>query len=51
MAHIAWMHEGKLPRKLVGGKGASLSDLIAAGFPVPIGFCVTAESYRYFVAQ
>jgi phosphoenolpyruvate synthase/pyruvate phosphate dikinase len=25
---------------LVGGKGANLAELIAAGFPVPGGFCV-----------
>ncbi|WP_245572661.1 phosphoenolpyruvate synthase [Actinokineospora enzanensis] len=30
----------------VGGKGANLGELIAAGFPVPDGFVVTAESYR-----
>ena len=31
---------------LVGGKGANLGELIAAGLPVPGGFCVTAEAYR-----
>jgi pyruvate,water dikinase len=30
----------------VGGKGASLGELTAAGFPVPPGFVVTAEAYR-----
>ena len=29
-----------IPR--VGGKGANLGELIAAGLPVPGGFCVTA---------
>ncbi|MCC6315962.1 MAG: hypothetical protein IT337_18335, partial [Thermomicrobiales bacterium] len=28
-------------RAEVGGKGASLADLVAAGFPVPPGFAVT----------
>ncbi|HLF71163.1 MAG TPA: PEP/pyruvate-binding domain-containing protein [Dehalococcoidia bacterium] len=51
MSHIAWMQEGKLERAHVGGKGASLSDLIAGGFPVPEGFCVTADGYRYFVSS
>jgi pyruvate,water dikinase len=29
----------------VGGKGANLGELVAAGFPVPDGFVVTAEAY------
>ena len=31
---------------LVGGKAANLGELIAAGLPVPGGFCVTTEAYR-----
>ncbi|MBK8540733.1 MAG: hypothetical protein IPL60_12125 [Ardenticatenia bacterium] len=34
----------------VGGKGASLARLAAAGLPVPPGFHVTTEAYRSFVA-
>jgi pyruvate,water dikinase len=48
MTYIAWMNQGKLAREQVGGKGAALSDLAAAGFNVPAGFCVTADAYRYF---
>jgi pyruvate,water dikinase len=33
----------------VGGKGANLSELTRAGFPVPPGFCVTTAAYRDFV--
>lgn len=33
-------------RALVGGKAAGLGRLIAGGFPVPGGICVTTESYR-----
>ncbi|MGD9405630.1 MAG: PEP/pyruvate-binding domain-containing protein [Anaerolineae bacterium] len=33
----------------VGGKGASLSRLVAAGLPVPDGFHVTTAAYRRFV--
>src|SRR3712207_6011754 len=29
-----------------GGKGANLGELIAAGFTVPPGFCVTTAAYR-----
>src|ERR671930_99175 len=35
----------------VGGKGASLARLVAAGLPVPPGFHVTTEAYRRFIAQ
>ena len=34
----------------VGGKGASLARLAAAGLPVPPGFHVTTAAYRRFVA-
>nr|CTQ95848.1 Phosphoenolpyruvate synthase (EC 2.7.9.2) [Kibdelosporangium sp. MJ126-NF4] len=34
----------------VGGKGASLARLMAAGMPVPSGFCVTTSAYRDFVS-
>src|ERR671924_125226 len=35
----------------VGGKGASLARLAAAGLPVPPGFHVTTAAYRRFVAE
>jgi pyruvate, water dikinase len=50
MSYIAWMHSGKLSREDVGGKGAALSELIEAGFPVPDGFVVTADGYRHYAA-
>lgn len=31
---------------LVGGKAANLGELIAAGLPVPDGFCLTTEAYH-----
>ncbi len=34
----------------VGGKGANLGELAAAGLPVPPGFVVTTDAYRAFVA-
>lgn len=36
---------------LVGGKGASLARLAAAGLPVPPGFYITTTAYRQFVAE
>ena len=35
---------------LVGGKGANLGELLAAGFPVPPGFCVTTAAFERFIA-
>jgi len=35
--------------EVVGGKGMSLARLARAGLPVPDGFHVTTEGYRYFV--
>lgn len=39
---------GDLPR--VGGKGANLGELTAAGFPVPAGFCLTVAAFDHFLA-
>ena len=35
----------------LGGKGASLVRLVAAGLPVPDGFCVTTAAHRAFTAE
>src|SRR5436309_7339880 len=35
----------------VGGKGASLARLAAAGLPVPPGFHITTAAYRSFVTE
>ncbi len=35
---------------LVGGKAANLGELVAAGLPVPDGFCLTTEAYRQATA-
>ena len=50
MSYIEWMHTGSLPREQVGGKGASLAEMISAGFKVPDGFVVTADAYRHFAS-
>ncbi|MDD3317773.1 MAG: PEP/pyruvate-binding domain-containing protein, partial [Methanosarcina sp.] len=34
----------------VGGKGANLGEMSKAGFPVPLGFCITTSAYRDFIA-
>ncbi|MFH1827533.1 MAG: phosphoenolpyruvate synthase [bacterium] len=33
----------------VGGKGANLGEMVQAQFPIPYGFIVTSEAFRYFV--
>ena len=35
---------------LVGGKGANLGEMAGAGFPIPPGFCLTANAYREIIA-
>jgi pyruvate,water dikinase len=34
----------------VGGKGASLGELLKAAIPVPPGFCVTTDAFQQFLA-
>lgn len=47
---VTWLEEVRAEdTELVGGKGASLGELTAAGLPVPPGFVVTAEAYRSFI--
>jgi len=36
---------------LVGGKNASLGEMISAGLPVPPGFAVTAHSYERYIQE
>jgi phosphohistidine swiveling domain-containing protein len=43
------LHSQKATLATVGGKGANLSQLVQAGFPVPAGFLVSTAAYRAFV--
>jgi phosphohistidine swiveling domain-containing protein len=48
--NILWFNEiSKKDVPLVGGKGASLGEMSNHGFPVPPGFCVTAQAYEAFL--
>jgi pyruvate,water dikinase len=38
-------------RPLVGGKAASLGEMVAAGLPVPTGFAVTVDAFETFRDQ
>lgn len=50
MAYTLWFDKaGKEALALVGGKNASLGELIKADIPVPPGFSVTTEAYLEFI--
>jgi rifampicin phosphotransferase len=45
------LHSPNATLELVGGKGASLARMAAAGLPVPPGFHVTTAAYERFVDE
>ncbi len=52
MNYVLWFQEcdmNDVPR--VGGKNASLGELLKAGIPVPPGFAVTTETYYRFLKE
>lgn len=52
MAIVVWLEEvGKEDIPVVGGKGASLGEMINIGIPVPGGFAVTAQAFRLFLER
>jgi pyruvate, water dikinase len=52
MPYTLWFEKaGKEALHLVGGKNASLGELIRADIPVPPGFSVTTEAYQEFLIE
>jgi pyruvate,water dikinase len=52
MTYTVWFEKaGKEAIGLVGGKNASLGELIKAGIPVPPGFSITTEAYHDFLIE
>lgn len=51
VTYILPLDDARATLVLVGGKGASLARLAAAGLPVPDGFHVTTEAYQAFVSE
>ena len=50
MEYVRWFDKIRLAdAPLVGGKGANLGELTAAGLPVPPGFVVTSVAYRHAI--
>ncbi|MCZ4650568.1 PEP-utilizing enzyme [Gordonia amicalis] len=43
---VPFENRARCENALVGGKGANLAELVAAGFDVPGGFVVSTEAYR-----
>ncbi len=41
---IYFFDEGNTSRDLLGGKGAGLAEMTAAGLPVPLGFTITTQA-------
>ena len=49
---VVWLEEvGKEDIAIVGGKGASLGEMLRAELPVPAGFAVTAQAFRRFIDE
>src|SRR3989338_2440054 len=36
---------------IAGGKGASLAEMYNNKFPIPPGFAITAQAYKYFIEK
>ncbi|MDE3064416.1 MAG: phosphoenolpyruvate synthase [Acidobacteriota bacterium] len=52
MEFVRWFDQIRLAdTELVGGKGANLGELTAGHLPVPPGFVVTSDAYRYAIAS
>jgi phosphohistidine swiveling domain-containing protein len=50
MTYVRWFDEIRAADVgLVGGKAANLGEMVAAGLPVPPGFCLCAQAYRDFI--
>jgi len=50
--YVLWFEECDLKSiPMVGGKNASLGELLKAGIPVPPGFAVTTKAYNLFLEQ
>jgi pyruvate,water dikinase len=52
MTNILWFNQVTMKNvEQVGGKGASLGEMVQNNFPVPNGFVVTSEAYFNFVKE
>jgi pyruvate,water dikinase len=50
MEYVVWLNQvGQGDLALVGGKNASLGEMLKAGIPVPPGFAITTKAYDWFL--
>ena len=49
--YIIPLNDKRATLESAGGKGVSLTRLLNAGLPVPDGFHITTEAYRFFIAE
>ena len=50
--NVLWFRECNLSSiPVVGGKNASLGELLSAGIPVPPGFAITTKAYTSFLVR
>ena len=51
-SYIKWLHDPRVCSiYLVGGKALNLQVLAVKRFPIPPGFCVTTDAYKFFVKE
>ena len=51
IAFVVALDDASATLEKVGGKGASLARMAAAGLPVPPGFHITTAAYRRFITE
>jgi phosphoenolpyruvate synthase/pyruvate phosphate dikinase len=51
IAFVVALDDASATLEQVGGKGASLARMAAAGLPVPPGFHITTAAYRRFITE
>jgi len=51
IAFVVALDDASATLEKVGGKGASLAHMAAAGLPVPPGFHITTAAYRRFITE
>ncbi len=50
--YVYLFNEGNISmKKLLGGKGANLAEMINLGFPVPYGFTITTEVFKKYYIE
>ncbi|PIZ50673.1 phosphoenolpyruvate synthase [Candidatus Woesearchaeota archaeon CG_4_10_14_0_2_um_filter_33_13] len=52
MSYVVWFKDlNKNSIAVAGGKGANLGEMFNNNFPIPGGFCVSAQTYKEFIER